>query len=174
MIRGSGDIASIIEDREGALFFAAGVSNSSENSKFQFEREIKLLAKQPTDLCIFYFSSLSIFYKNSMYVQHKKHMEQLIRDRFENYNIIRIGNLTWGDNPNTFINYFKRMISQGKDFKVLDEYRYLVSKEEILLLTNNLPLIGRNEINLCGQIVKVQDVVNKLLNGKKSVHQVYG
>ena len=80
--------------------------------------------------------------------------------------------MTWGDNPNTFINYFRRMIAQNKPYKVVDEYRYLISKEEILLLTNNLPLTGRNEINVTGQIVKVQDVVNSLLNGKKSVHKV--
>lgn len=94
-------------------------------------------------------------------------MEQLIKDRFENYNIIRIGNILWGDNPNTFINYFKRMIAQDKPFKVLDEYRYLISKEELLLLTDNLPLNGRNEINACGRIAKVQDVVNELINEKR-------
>ena len=172
MIIGHGDLASILQDREGALFFASGVSNSQETSKYQFEREIKLFTEQPTDLCIFYFSTLSIYLKQSYYTDHKKHMEQLIRDRYENFNIIRIGNITWGDNPNTFINYFRRMIAQNKPYKVVDEYRYLISTEEILLLTNNLPLTGRNEINVTGQIVKVQDVVNSLLNGKKSVHKV--
>jgi hypothetical protein len=174
MIVGKGDIGTILQDREGALFFASGVSNSQETSKYQFEREIKLFSQQPTDVCVFYFSTLSIYFKNSPYVQHKKHMEQLIRDRYENYNIIRIGNITFGDNPNTFINYFRRMIAQDKPYKVLDEYRYLIDKDELLLLTNNLPLTGRNEINVTGRIVKVQEVVNELLNGKKSVHQVHG
>lgn len=170
---GRGDISSVINDREGACFFASGVSNSQETSKYQFEREIKLLTKVPTDLCLFYFSTLSIYYKRSPYVEHKKHMEQLIRDRFENYNIIRIGNITFGDNPNTFINYFRRMIAQGKPFKVLDEYRYLISKEELILLTDNLPLTGRNEINVCGRIVKVQDVVNELINEKRRLCNIH-
>lgn len=172
MVIGKGDIASILNDREGACLFAAGVSNSQETSHYQFDREIKLLTKVPTDLCLFYFSTLSIFYKRSPYVEHKKHMEQLIKDRFENYTIIRIGNILWGDNPNTFINYFKRMIAQDKPFKVLDEYRYLISKEELLLLTDNLPLIGRNEINVCGRIAKVQDVVNELINEKRRLCNV--
>lgn len=168
-IIGNGDIASVLPEREGALFFASGVSNSMEKSSLEFNREIKLLSKQPTDKCIFYFSSLSIYYKRSPYVEHKKYMEQLIRDKFENYNIIRIGNITWGDNPNTFINYFRIMIAQKKKFTVLDEYRFLVSKEEIILLANSLPLTGKNEINVSGEIVKVQDVVNRLLNEKRTV-----
>lgn len=169
-IIGNGDIANVLNDRRQALFFAAGVSNSSCVSQYQFNREIRLLTEQPTDLCLFYFSSLSIYTKKSQYVEHKKQMEQIIRDRFENFNIIRIGNITWGDNPNTFINFFKRMIAHDKPFKIFNEYRYLISKEELLLLTDNLPLVGRNVINCCGRIVKVQDVVNELINEQNRVH----
>ena len=40
MIIGKGDIASILNDREGAIFFASGVSNSSETNELAFKREI--------------------------------------------------------------------------------------------------------------------------------------
>jgi len=164
MIVGKGDVASVLNDREGAIFFASGVSNSAEILPSQFEREIKLLSTVPTDNCIFYFSTLSIYYKQSMYTDHKKHMEQLIRDRFENYNIIRIGNLTWGDNPNTFLNFFRIKIKTGKPYKIFDEYRYLIGKKEFVTVVDSLPLTGRNEINLCGEIIKVKDIVKRLIN----------
>lgn len=164
MILGKGDIASVIPDREGALLFASGVSNSAETLKGAFDREIKLLNKQRRDLCLFYFSTLSIFYKNSPYVEHKKHMEDLIRDQFPNYNIIRIGNITWGDNPNTFLNYFRIQIKAKKHFTIFDEYRYLICKQEFLTVVNNLPLIGKNEVNVCGEILKVEDIVKRLID----------
>ena len=46
MIVGKGDIASILNDREGAIFFAAGVSKSTETKETEFSREIELLDKQ--------------------------------------------------------------------------------------------------------------------------------
>ena len=38
MIIGKGDIASILIDREDVIFFASGVSNSSEIRQSEFER----------------------------------------------------------------------------------------------------------------------------------------
>ena len=109
MIVGKGDIASVLNDREGATFFVSGVSNSNETRESEFMREIELLDKQDRSKCLFYFSSIAIddLSKNSQYLQHKRRMELLIKSNFENYNIIRIGNITWGSNPNTFINYIR-------------------------------------------------------------------
>ena len=55
MIVGKGDIASILNDREGAIFFASGVSKSTETNESEFWREIELLDKQDKSKCIFYF-----------------------------------------------------------------------------------------------------------------------
>ena len=111
MIVGKGDIASVLNDREGTISFASGVSNSNETNDSEFMREIELLDKQDRTKCLFYFSSISVDDNQKVggnkYLQHKLRMELLVKSNFENYNIIRIGNITWGSNPNTFINYIK-------------------------------------------------------------------
>jgi len=161
MIVGRGDIASVLNDRGGAIFFVYGVSNSNETRESEFMREIELLAKQDKTKCIFYFSSITLddVSKNSQYLQHKRKMELLIKSNFENYNIIRIGNITWGSNPNTFINYIKNKKSKGESVEIKDEYKYVIDKEQLVLLTDNLPLTGQNTICVFGRMAKVAELV---------------
>ena len=163
MIVGKGDIASVLNDREGTIFFASGVSNSNETNDSEFMREIELLDKQDRTKCLFYFSSISVDDNQKVggnkYLQHKLRMETLIKSNFENYNIIRIGNITWGSNPNTFINYIKNKIKNGEPVEIKDEYKYMIDKEQLVLLTNNLPLIGQNQISVFGRMAKVAELV---------------
>ena len=161
MIVGRGDIASVLNDRDGAIFFASGVSNSNETRESEFMREIELLDKQDKTKCIFYFSSITVddMSKNSQYLQHKRKMELLIKSNFENHNIIRIGNITWGSNPNTFINYIKNKKSKGESVEIKDEYKYVIDKEQLVLLTDNLPLTGQNTICVFGRMAKVAELV---------------
>jgi hypothetical protein len=177
MIIGSGDIASILIDRPGAVFFASGVSNSQEKDRASFERERMLLhlvsIQNDVNVCLFYFSSLSINFVDTPYTRHKNQMEQLVKTLFRNCNIIRIGNITFGKNPNTFINYFRNCIEKGLPYQVRDEYKYLITEKEILLLTQSLPLSGQHEISVTGKIVKVQNVVNELLNEQRKIHNDY-
>ena len=161
MIVGTGDIASVLNDRDGTIFFASGVSNSNETRESEFMREIELLDKQDKTKCIFYFSSITVddMSKNSQYLQHKRRMELLVKSNFENYNIIRIGNITWGSNPNTFINYIKNKKSKGESVEIKDEYKYVIDKEQLVLLTDNLPLTGQNTICVFGRMAKVAELV---------------
>lgn len=161
MILGKGDIGSILNDRDGAIFFASGVSNSNETRESEFTREIELLDKQNKSKCLFYFSSILVddLNKNSQYIQHKRRMELIIKSNFENYNIIRIGNITWGVNPNTFINYIKNKKSKGEPVEIRDEYKYVIDKQQLLLITDNLPLTGQNTICVFGRMAKVLDLV---------------
>jgi hypothetical protein len=161
MIVGKGDIASILNDREGAIFFASGVSKSTETNESEFWREIELLNKQDISKCIFYFSSIVLddITKNNEYFQHKRRMELLIKSNFKNYNIIRIGNITWGNNPNTFLNYIKNKIKNGEPVEIKDEFKYLIDKEQLLLLTDNLPLVGQNTISVFGRMAKVKELI---------------
>jgi hypothetical protein len=161
MIVGKGDIASILNDREGAIFFASGVSKSTETNESEFWREIELLNKQDISKCIFYFSSIVLddIAKNNEYFQHKRRMELLIKSNFKNYNIIRIGNITWGNNPNTFLNYIKNKIKNGEPVEIKDEFKYLIDKEQLLLLTDNLPLVGQNTISVFGRMAKVKELI---------------
>ena len=161
MIVGRGDIASVLNDRDGAIFFVSGVSNSNETRESEFMREIELLDKQDKTKCIFYFSSITVddMSKNSQYLQRKRKMELLIKSNFENHNIIRIGNITWGSNPNTFINYIKNKKSKGESVEIKDEYKYVIDKEQLLLLTDNLPLTGQNTICVFGRMAKVKELI---------------
>ena len=162
MIIGNGDIASVLNDRDNALFFVSGVSNSSEMDERNYQREVDLLNEQDTSLCIFYISTISINYldnRDNRYVRHKIYMEELIKSKFKNYNIIRIGNITWGNNPHTFINYIRNKMKDNKSVLINDEYRFILNVEQLLLLTDNLPLVGKNEISAFGSMKKVKDII---------------
>jgi len=162
MIVGKGDIASILNDREGAIFFASGVSKSTETNESEFWREIELLDKQDKTKCLFYFSSITlddVSKIGNQYLAHKRRMELFVKSNFENYNIIRIGNISWGSNPNTFINYIKNKIKNGEPVEIKDEFKYLIDKEQLLLLTDNLPLVGQNTISVFGRMAKVNELI---------------
>jgi hypothetical protein len=161
MIIGRGDIASVIKDREGFIFFASGVSNSSETRESEYAREKELLLKQDRDKRLVYFGSLAAFYSpTTRYAQHKREMEELVRQNFEHYTIVRLGNITWGKNPNTLINYFREAKKRNENIEVWDTYRYLVNKKELLHWLELIP-DWNVEMNITGQRMKVSQIVKK-------------
>jgi hypothetical protein len=164
MIIGNGDIASVIKDRDGAIFFASGVSNSNEIREEEYDRERNLLLGQDNSKCIFYFSSITIDFidqlEKSRYLRHKKEMEDLIKANFQNYNIIRIGNITWGNNPNTFLNFIKRRLEDNEPVDIRrGEIKYMLDKDQFSLIIDNLPLNGKNQISIFGKMIKVEDLI---------------
>lgn len=169
MIIGSGDIASVLKDKENIIYFAAGVSNSSEEKESEYQREIDLLMSQDKNKRLVYFSSLCIFYSNSRYANHKKQIEQLIKKNFKQYTIIRVGNITWGNNPNTIINFLRNKIKRNEPYEIQDTYRYLIDKEEFLHWINIIPNFNC-EMNITGNRLKVKEIVkclkNSLLGGR--------
>ena len=165
MIVGNGDIAKVLQplDRDDVIFFASGVSNSQETRDEEFEREFRLLMSQSRFKHLVYFSTLSIFHSNTPYTEHKKRMESAVKSAFDYYTIVRIGNITWGDNPNTFLNYIKSKIENNEPYEIKDEYRYLVDKEEFLYWVGMIPFfaIDQYEMNITGDRLKVADAINK-------------
>ncbi len=159
MIVGNGDIASVITDRKDLLFFASGVSNSKEDRESEYQREIDLLLKQDRSLRIVYFSSLSVFYTDTRYTRHKKTMEALVKT-FPRYTILRLGNITWGKNPHTIINYFREKIRRGEKFEIQDVYRYIVEKDEFLHWLAMIPN-WNCEMNITGKRMKVREIIDK-------------
>jgi hypothetical protein len=164
MITGSGDIAGVLNDRTGFLFFAAGVSKSSETDEAEYERERERLFRNveianQQRLTLVYFSSISRFYRMTRYTVHKYEMEQLIKTYCEHYHIVRIGNISFGKNPNTFINYIRARKAEGKFVEVRDEWKYMIEKEELQYVVDNLPWGGKHEISVFGQMKKVKDVI---------------
>ena len=158
MIIGNGDIASVLTDREDVTYFVSGVSNSKETRPSEFEREMILLRQQPRDTHLIYISTLAIYYSDTNYTRHKKRMEDFIRENFTSYTIFRIGNITWGKNPNTLINYLKA----HPEAEVVDTYRYLVSKEEFLHWVNMAPIGRKTEMNITGKLTWVPDLKKDL------------
>ena len=153
MIVGDGDIASVLPDRDDLLFFASGVSNSGEVPESEYRREIALLSQQPRNKRLVYFSSLAIFYSDSRYARHKRAVEDTIKKYSKYYCIVRIGNITWGSNPHTLINYLKA----HPEAEIRDEYRFIIDKEEFLFWINMIP--PRNvEMNCPGRMLTVKEI----------------
>jgi hypothetical protein len=86
-------------------------------------------------------------------------MEELVRTHFPRYTIIRLGNITWGTNPHTLINFFKAAHENGEVIHIEDTYRYLVDKEEFLHWIEVIPE-WNCEMNITGKRMKVLDIVN--------------
>lgn len=165
MIIGNGDIANVINDKDGMVFFASGVSNSREKRESKYQREIDLLLKQNKSRHLVYFSSLCIFYSKSRYARHKQQMEELVKKHFNRYTIIRMGNITWGRNPHTLINYLRQRAKKGEPLRILDTYRYLVNKDEFLHWMDMIPA-WNCEMNITGKRLKVYQIIKKYINIK--------
>lgn len=153
MIIGDGDIASVLPEREDLLFFASGVSNSQETDESEYEREFALLFQQDRSAHIVYFSSLAVLSGASRYLQHKREMEVAVKQVFPKHTIVRIGNILWGDNPHTLINYLRA----NPDAEVRDEYRYVVDQDEFLYWVNLIP-DWSSEMNIPGKRMKVKEI----------------
>lgn len=163
MIVGSGDIAGVLIDREDRLYFASGVSNSQETRRSEYEREKKLLMMQDRYRHIIYFSSLSVFYTDTLYAQHKLRMEGLIKKRFKHYTIIRLGNITWGTNPHTIINYMRARRKAGKALDIRAAYRYVIEREEFIHWISLIP-DWPCEMNLTGTRLTIKQIVKKYVD----------
>lgn len=161
-IVGRGDIATALMEIElqDMLYFASGVSNSKETRETEYEREIELLLNQDKDKHIVYFSSLAIFYSDTRYTQHKLRVESLIKEYFPSYTIIRLGNITFGNNPNTLINALRNKFKLGEPLEIQDTTRYIIDKEEFHHWVRLIPTWSC-EMNLTGQPMKVSEIVKE-------------
>lgn len=164
MIIGDGDIAQALKevDRSDLIFFASGVSNSQETRTEEFDREKQLLFDThfaDEDKRIVYFGSLSIFYSDTPYARHKKKMEDYVK-MFKNYTIIRLGNITFGNNPHTIINSMKAQKARGEELRIENTYRYVVGKEEFLYWIKMIPDFNV-EINVPGERLTINELVKK-------------
>ena len=164
LIIGNGDVAEALKGvvRGGTTFFASGVSNSKEKNEREYQKEIYLLLAQNKSRHLVYFSSLCIFYSRNRYAKHKIEMERLIKQEFPYYTIIRLGNITWGNNPNTLLNNLRRKKQKGESFEIQDTYRFICDKEEFLYWINMIPS-WNVEMNIPGRRMKVQQIVDELI-----------
>lgn len=164
MIIGSGDIASVLTDRVDLTFFASGVSNSLCEDEKEFEREEDLFRETRGEHLV-YFSTLSVYEKDSPYTNHKRNMEEQVKKWFDIYTIIRLGNITWGKNPNTIINFFKNKIKNNEEVKLRDEYKHICSLKEFNYWIDNIPKFS-TEMNITGERLHVQQLYNLIKEGR--------
>lgn len=160
MIVGNGDIASVLKDKEELLFFASGVSDSRETRSKAFQREFDLLMEQDRTKHLVYFSSLAVLSGYSPYIQHKRMIERAVKMFFPTYTIIRIGNITWGSNPHTLINFFKGQKARGEIIVAQDVFRYIVDEDEFLYWVSLIPAWSC-ELNIPGRRLSVQGVIDE-------------
>lgn len=162
-IIGHGDIAEILQLADNdVLFFASGVSNSRETRESEYQREKDLLLSQDRDKRLVYFSSLGVLDGETRYYDHKREMEGLIKENFEKYCIVRIGNITWGTNPHTLINTLKNRVANEEPVEIKDVFRYVVDPEEFLYWVSLIPDFNC-EINIPGTRMKVKEIFNKFV-----------
>lgn len=164
MIVGNGNIAKVLKDREDLIYFASGVSNSSCKDSDQFNREIDLLMSMDFNKHLVYFSNLAIYYKNDPYTNHKIFMENLIKEKFNSYTIVRIEVCEWVNNPTTILNVFKRKIDNNEEIVIQDTTRYVLSLDEFLYWMDLIPVGRKNEMNILGKKMTIKEIVDKIKN----------
>lgn len=162
MIIGNGDIATVLKevDRKDLLFFASGVSNSQETRGSEFNRELDLMLDQDYQNHVVYFSSLAVLWGDTPYLQHKHTMELTVKRFFRTYTIVRLGNIDWGKNPHTLINFLRNKKNRLEELDIQDVYRHVVSKDEFLYWMNLIPNWSC-EMNIPGRMLKVKNIVEE-------------
>lgn len=167
-IIGNGAIAKCLTPREGAIFFASGVSNSRNADTTQYMRERELLNEivltNNRHKCLFYFSSIRLNFIGrhqtvKPYEEHKLRMEHAVRLMCVNFVILRIGNLIGDTNPNTFINYIKNRQAQGLSVEIREEWKYMIDGATLNTLCQTLPLDQKIELTVATKIAKVRDLI---------------
>jgi UDP-2-acetamido-2,6-beta-L-arabino-hexul-4-ose reductase len=138
MVIGSGLIAKSFSKNklfDNYLIFASGVSNSNTTDENEFKREENLLMKSlSTDKPLIYFSSIFSSSIDNPYFNHKRDMENLIKNNNSNFYIFRmpqiIGN---GGNVNNIINLFVSNILNDKKIEIWkDSERSIVDIDDVV------------------------------------------
>lgn len=166
MIIGSGNIAKVLPDRDDVIFFASGVSDSSCKNKNEFNRESDLLLSLNKNSHVVYFSNLGIYYKTDDYTKHKINMENLVRDNFITYTIIRFEVCEWVKNPTTILNVFKQKLKDNEKINIIDTTRYVIDLNEFLYWINLIPVGKKNEMNILGRKMKITEIIEEIKNNK--------
>lgn len=84
----------------------------------------------------------------------------MLVDRFfQNYCILRIGNLEDDSNPTTFLNVLKNKIKNKEPYEVRDEWKYMITTNDLISITQSLPLKGGKTINVFSYMAKVKDLL---------------
>ena len=186
MVIGKGMLAKRFDtykDSNEVLIFASGVSNSSEISINEFEREKELLMsnlKSNEEKRFIYFSSFSLNdneLKNTPYHLHKKEMEELVISKSNNYLIFRLPNVIGLDgNSNNVINFFIDRVKDNRSFEIwknatrniididhiFEIVSYIIDSNAFINLVSNI--IYENSIKVFDIVKTIEKMANKKAN----------
>ena len=138
MIIGNGLIAKSFNKNklfDDCLIFASGVSNSNITDEKEFKREENLLMENLSiDKPFIYFSSVFSSIIDNPYFNHKRDMENLIKNNHSNFYIFRmpqiIGN---GGNVSNIINLFVNNILNNKKIEIWkDSERSIIDIDDVV------------------------------------------
>lgn len=125
---GSGAIAARFADynfQQSVCIFAGNIHCSTISDRALTDAEEELLKnalEQSRDKKVVYFSSCSILAPdaaNTLYVQHKLRMEELVRSNASNYLIARLPRIVgFDEEPTSLLNYLVHSISAGEQFEL--------------------------------------------------------
>ncbi|MBC7948772.1 MAG: NAD-dependent epimerase/dehydratase family protein [Chitinophagaceae bacterium] len=177
MVIGNGLIAQRFApyaDNNQFLIFASGVSNSKTTNPTAYEREWHLLndcLKHFPNQHFVYFSTCSIYdpeEMNSVYVQHKLRIEELIIQKTQHHHIFRISNLAGhAGNPNTVLNFFFYHVKQGINFDLwMNACRNIIDVDDAYHIIDHIlqnDLFPNNIVNIANPVnYPVASIVNAI------------
>lgn len=186
-IIGNGLLSSIFceNDNYNCLIFASGVSNSSETSSENFNRERKLIIntiEEYSELTFVYFSSVFIE-RNNPYYFHKKEMEKIIKDNCKNYLIIRLPQIVGKTgNKNNIFNLFKNKINNNDQLTIYGNFsRSLIDVEDVKTVVlhcldnkiyGEINFVEVESVNILDLAKRISKILNKkpnylILNNKE-------
>jgi nucleoside-diphosphate-sugar epimerase len=167
MVIGNGMIAKRFSNytaESNLLIFASGISNSSGATPEECRRETLLLlnaVENNLHATFVYFSTCSIYdpsLQNSLYVNHKLRMEELIQQHAVSYMIFRVSNpVGITSNQHTVLNFFAEHIRKGSFFE-LWKYasRNLIDIDDMFALCQHIIQNGINP----NSIINIANPVN--------------
>jgi len=186
MVIGNGLLAttfSSFKNNQKVVIFASGVSNSLEENKSEFERELALLKKSyknyPNSTLV-YFSTLSILDNevvNRKYVQHKLAMESFICKNIPTYLILRVSNVVGSNgNSHTIVNFLVNAVKNKIPITIWESAeRNLIAVDDVkFIVTELLKKEERNKIvniatNYNIPVIKILQTIEAYFNKKAIV-----
>mgnify|MGYP006075066635 CR=1 FL=1 len=163
MIIGNGLIANgfkFYQNDKKILIFASGVSNSNETCEIAFEKEKNLLRQVKESMSLdndylwVYFSTTSLLdvsQLNNYYVNHKKNVENIVKE-FDKFIIFRLPQIAGkSNNPSTLINFLHKKISSEEKFDL-----WTNAKRDIIDI--------EDAFKICHQIIEEGNVLNKVIH----------
>jgi nucleoside-diphosphate-sugar epimerase len=167
MVIGDGLLATTFKyyNNDCVIFLTSGISDSKSSDKNDMDRELLMIKNEiennPNRLFI-YFSTISIYTKNTDYTNHKLNVEKFIMNSSVKYIIFRLPQMVGiGGNKNNIFNFLKN--KKIVDFVVIDTFRSFLDVDDLYNIVTLI--ISENNIdniyNISGiEYLNMKEIIN--------------